>query len=171
MTFTDSGSTSLTADDLFHTQALAAGYYRGNGEELTVETGKDVNFAYNIPGESVLTDQGDGTVDLFSVLNSLKTALENNDANGISAQINPLEDGRGQIAQYTSKCGSKAVSLDIAKTNLSDLNQRIEDRRSGIEDADMALLITDFKMKEAALKASYAISGEIGNLSILDFIN
>ena len=171
LTLTDSGSTDLTAGDLFHVQALAAGYYKGNGDEMTVETGKDIDFAYNIPGESVLTDQGEGTVDVFGVLNDLKTALEGNDAQGIRDQIDNLEAARQQISQYTSKCGSKSNGLEITKSNLSLLDDKVKGLTSNIEDADLASLITEFKMKEAALKASYAISGEIGNFSILDFID
>ncbi len=170
MTFTDSGSTRLTANDLFYTHAQTAGYYRGNGEEMTVETGKDNNFAYNIPGESVLTDKGAGTVDLFTILNRLKTALENNDAEGIRAQIDDLESVRQQVSQYVSKCGSKMNGLDITRSNLSALDDKISSLNSSIEDADMAALITDFKLKETALKASYAISGEMGSFSILDYL-
>ncbi len=170
MTFTDSGSTRLTANDLFYTHAVTAGYYRGNGEGLTVETSKDINFVFNMPGESVLTDKGDGTVDLFTVLNDLKTALETNDVNGIRNQINRLENARQQVSQYTSKCGSKMNGLDISKTNLSALDEKISSLNSSIEDADMAALITDFKLKETALKASYAIAGEMGSFTILDYI-
>ncbi len=171
MSFVDGGANRLAANDIFHVDGLTAGYYRGNGEDVKVETSKGIDFAYNISGEAALTDRGAGTVDVFAALNNLKTALEANDVTGIQNQINLLEDGRKQVSQYTSECGSKMVSLDISKSNLSALDERIETLRSGIEDADMASLITDFKLKEAALKASYAISGELGNLSILDFID
>ena len=65
MTFTDSGATHLTANDIFYVDGTTAGYYNGNGSELTVETGKGIDFGYNISGEEALTNKGGGTVDVF----------------------------------------------------------------------------------------------------------
>jgi flagellar hook-associated protein 3 FlgL len=85
LTFT-AGLNDLTANDIFYVNASAPGYYNGNGEELSVEIGKDTSFDYSISGESVFTDNGGGNVDIFKVLNDLKSSLEANDPDGIAAQ-------------------------------------------------------------------------------------
>ena len=171
MTFADSGATHLSAGDIFYTQALTAGYYSGNGDALKVETGKGIQFNYNITGEESLTGQGSGVSDLFATLNNFKTALNNNDVSGIQNAINNLEKARSQISQYVSECGTRTNSLDITKTNLTSLNDQIGSLKSGIEDADMASLVTDFSMKQVALQATYSLAGQISKLSILNFIS
>jgi flagellar hook-associated protein 3 FlgL len=54
MTFT-AGAHNLTTNDLFTVHGYAAGYYRGNEDDLTVQVAKDTNFAYNINGAAAFT--------------------------------------------------------------------------------------------------------------------
>jgi flagellar hook-associated protein 3 FlgL len=169
MTFT-AGTADLTADDVFYVHATAAGYYNGNGKELSVEIGKNMNFDYSIPGESVFTDKGAGAVDIFKSLDDLKTALESNDPDGIGAQLGNLESGAEQVNKYVAKCGSRTNRLEIAGNNLADLDYTLTELISNTEDVDVSELITRFSMKEIVLKASYTMASSIGDLSIIDFI-
>ena len=169
ITFTP-GTVDLATNDVVIVNGYASGYYNGNGEELSSEVGKDVVMNYSVTGEAVFTDQGQGVVNLFQVLNDLKTALENNNAAGISDQLNPLDDAMHQINRYTAQCGTRTNSLDVSNAALSDLDLQLTSLASGIEDADITALITDFKMKEIALQATYQMAGKIGNISIIDFI-
>ena len=169
MTFVEN-TVSLTANDLFSVKGRVAGYYDGNGEDMAVEVGKNNSFNYNVSGEAAFTDKGDGTVDMFTVLNDLKTALENNDRSGIAAQINNLKNAQDQVLRYTSRSGSRMNSLEITKNNHASLTEQITVLLADAEEADMAKLITDFKMKEVALQASYTMAGQINNNSILNFL-
>jgi flagellar hook-associated protein 3 len=169
LTFT-AGTVDLATNDVFSVNGYAPGYYNGNGEDLSSEVGKNVMMNYNITGEAVFTDQGQGVVNLFKVLNDLKTALQNNDVDGISDQLNPLNEAMHQINRYTAQCGTRTNSLDVSNTALSDLDLQLTSLTSNIEDADVTALITDFKMKEIALQATYQMAGNIGNISIIDFI-
>jgi flagellar hook-associated protein 3 len=170
LTYTDSGSNSLGTGDIFYVQGTTAGYYRGNSGNLTVETSKGIDFVYNITGQAALTDRGNGTVDVLAALNNLKAALEGNNAEGIRAQIDNLDAGHAQISKCISLCGSKMSGLEITTANLSALNIKIGEMVSSVEDADMASLFMEFTMKETALKAAYALSGQMSALSILNFI-
>lgn len=169
LTFT-AGTVDVATNDVFTVNGYASGYYSGNGEELSSEVGKDVVMNYGVTGEAVFTDQGQGVVNLFQVLNDLKTALENNDAEGIRDQLNPLDDAMHQINRYTAQCGTRTNGLDVSKSALSDLDLQLTSLTSDIEDADITALITEFKMKEIALQATYQMAGKIGNISIIDFI-
>jgi flagellar hook-associated protein 3 FlgL len=169
LTFT-AGTVNPATNDVFFVNGFAPGYYNGNGEELSSEVGKDVMMNYNITGEAAFTDQGQGVVDLFKVLNDLKTALENNDADGIKNQLNPLDEAMHQINRYTAQCGTRTNSLDASNKALADLDLQLTSLTSYIEDADVEALITDYKMKSIALQATYQMAGSIGNISIIDFI-
>lgn len=170
VTFTDDGTLDLAADDIFYVNGLTAGYYRGNGEDLQVEIGKDAPIAYNVPGESVFTDKGNGTIDIFDILNDLKTALENNNIDGIQAQIERLNDAENQVSLNIAKCGTRMNRLEIAEGTFIDLDVKIADLLASTEDADIIDLSTKLAMKEMALQASYRVATSIGQSTILNFL-
>ena len=169
LTFT-AGTTDLAANDMFSVRAYAAGYYNGNGEELSNEVNNGVTSNYNITGQEAFTDQGNGTVDIFQTLNDLKTALQNNDAAGIANQLDPLSKAQDQINRYIGQCGTRTNSLTISSTTLSDMNTRITGLNSNIEDADLAKLSTDYQYKQVALEACYKMASDLTSNSILNFI-
>jgi len=169
LTFT-AGSNDLTANDIFYVNASAPGYYNGNGEELSVEIGKDTPFDYSISGESVFTDNGGGNVDIFKVLNDLKNSLEANDPDGIAAQLDNLQKASEQVNENIARCGARMNRLEIAENNMADLDFNLTKLISNTEDADISEIATELAMKEIALKASYATASKIENLTILDFL-
>jgi len=168
LTFTG-GSTDLAADDIFYVHAFTDGYYNGNGGELSVNIGEGEPFAYSISGEAAFTDKGDGNVEIFGILNELKTALETNDPDGIASCLDDLKVASDQISKNISRCGTKMNRLEIAKKSMVDMDMDLAGLISGVEDADVSEIMTRFAMKEIALKASYAAASKIGNLTILDF--
>ncbi|MDI6686833.1 MAG: flagellin, partial [Desulfobacterales bacterium] len=169
LTFT-AGSADFAADDIFYVDAFATGYYNGNGEEMSVNIGEGTSFAYSVSGEAVFTDKGEGNVEIFSILNELKTALETNNPDGIASCLDGLEDASDQISKNISVCGARMNGLEIAKKNMVDMDINLTELISGVEDADISEIITRFSMKEIALKASYSVASKIGNLTILDFL-
>ena len=164
------GTVDLAANDIFYVHAYAPGYYNGNGEELSSEVGMGVTSNYNVTGEAAFTDQGGGTVNLFKVLDDLKTALENNDADGVRNQLDSLDQASEQINRYTAQCGTRTNGLDASNTALEDMDLRITGLTSNIEDADMAALITEYQKKQLALQATYKMAGDMGSISILNFL-
>jgi flagellar hook-associated protein 3 FlgL len=160
----------LTAGDIFSVKGQVAGYYLGDGGDLSVEVGKDNSFAYNITGEEVFTDQGKGTVNMLKVLNDLKTALESNDPDTIGAQIDNLKSAQDQVIRYTAKIGSRMNSLEITSNNHESLTEQVSGLLSNVEDADMAQLMTDYQLKEVALQATYTLAGKMADDTILNFL-
>jgi flagellar hook-associated protein 3 FlgL len=170
LTFADTGSNRLATDDIFYVQAQAAGTYNGNGEAIAINIGKNTTFDYNISGESVFTDQGEGTTDLFQVLKDLKTALENNDAESIRNAITGLTSASNSVNLHVSECGTKANRLDIATSNMAALDLEVTQLLSNTEDADIAEVTMNYRQKELALQASYQIAASIGKTTILQFL-
>ena len=166
LTFT-AGTKDFAANDVVYVHAYAAGYYNGNGEELSSEVGKNVTVNYGITGEAAFTSQGQS---IFQTLIDLKTALQNNDATGIANQLDPLSKAQDQINRYIARCGTRTNSLDTSSSTLSDMDTRITGLTSNIEDADMARLITEYQSKQLALQASYKMAADLTSNSILNFI-
>ncbi|MDA3834411.1 MAG: flagellar hook-associated protein FlgL [Spirochaetales bacterium] len=172
LTFKDTGAADpeLADGDIFYVHALAAGYYNGNGEELSINIGEGTPFAYSISGEAAFTDNGEGSVDVFGTLNELKTALDNNDADGIASCLDGLKDASDQISKNISRCGARVNRLEVAKNNMADMEMDLTGLISNVEDADISEIITKLAMKEIVLRASYSVASKIGNLTLLDFL-
>jgi len=169
MTFT-AGTVQMDVDDLFHVKAVAAGYYKGNGDSQSVRIGRGETLDYSISGETAFTNRGQGGADIFRTLHDLQTALENNDVAAISAQLDSLTAAQNSILLNTSQCGTMANRIEIAKSNMDELDQRLTTSLSNTQDADVASLATQYSMKEVALKASYAMAAKIGENTILDYL-
>ena len=161
----------FAAGDVFIMRAYAAGYYQGNGEDLSVSLGKNANAVYNITGEAAFTDRGVGSVDVFQVLADLKSALDNNQPDEIAAQTDKLQAAQEQVRVAISKCGSVANRMAMAKNNLDDLDQNMATMISAIEDADIAELATQVAAKQVALQACYEVASRIQNNTILNFLD
>ncbi|OPY03911.1 MAG: Flagellar hook-associated protein 3 [Syntrophaceae bacterium PtaB.Bin038] len=171
LSFAASGpSDGFAENDLFTVNAYAPGVYSGNGEDLSVATGRGSRMVYNVTGEEAFTDRGRGGVDLFAVLESLKTALEQGDREGVIAQVDRLTAAQNTIRQYVAESGARRSSLDITRANYQVLDDKVAGLMSATEDVDLERLIVEFKMKETALQASYAMSVQIGKMSILNYL-
>lgn len=171
VTFTDDGATRLAAGDIFSIDAKSAGYYNGNNDKQSVEIAKGLTIDYGITGQEVFTALGSKSTDIFQTLNDLKTSLQSSDTDGIQAQIDKLDNALTQVNLARAKCGTISNSLEINSNNLDQLQTGITELLSSTEDADMASLITEYKMKELALQATYSMAAEIGQNSILNFID
>lgn len=171
LTFDDAGGTkAFGKNDVFYVNAVTSGYYKGNSEELSLSINRGTSFTYNLNGEDVFTAAGSSGVDIFKTLNDLKDALNNNDAQGISDQIDNLQNAQSQITLNQSLCGTKENHLDTTKSNLADLDTQLTSTLSDTQDADMASLATQLSQKQLALEASYSIAAQIGQLTILNYL-
>jgi len=109
-------------------------------------------------------------VDLFAALESLKTALEQGDRQGAIDQVGRLTAAQDSIRQYVAESGARRNSLEISRENYRVLDDKVAGLTSATEDVDLERLVVEFKMKETALQASYAMSVQIGRMSILDYL-
>jgi len=125
---------------------------------------------YNIKGSEAFTAVGSNGVDIFKTLNDLYDALNNNNVQGISSQLDRLKSAQNQVTLNQSLSGSKANYLEVAKNNLEEVDIQLESLLSQTQDADLADLSTKLAMKEIALQASYAIASKIGKTTILDIL-
>jgi len=171
LTFDDlAGTSSFGQNDVFHVQAIAGGYYRGNDDAQSLSINRGAALTYNITGAEAFTATGGGSSDVFAALNALKDALNSNDIQGISDQVENLKNAQNQITLNQSLCGAKANHVEVARSNLTELEEKMTSLLSEVQDADMIELATKLSMKELALQASYAIAAKIGDTTILNFL-
>jgi flagellar hook-associated protein 3 FlgL len=126
-----------------------------------VGSGNDVEVG--AAGDSIFA----GTI---QALLDLKTALENNQVDGIRAAIDDLGQEFNLISENISETGAKIKRMEVKVGILKDMKITGTERLSKLEDADIAEAITDLKAKELAYKAALASSAKIMRLSLVDYL-
>jgi len=171
ITFDDAaGTKTFGINDIFVVNATAEGYYQGNDDQLSLTINRGMNMTYNITGAEAFTATGGTGVDIFKTLNDLKNALDGNDVQGISGQLENLKKAQDQVVLNQSRCGTKANHIEMTKSNLDTLDEKLTSLLSEAQDADLAEFATRLSMKEIALQASYAMVAKISNTTILNFL-
>ncbi len=129
-----------------------------------------VRIQTNMPGDRVFTQTSSQTVDLFSELIQLRDALAADDASGVAATLDDLTKGMTQVSDASGQVGVNVQRLEAVRTqNTNDL-QRIEELRSGLQDADIAEVYLELQKQQNAFQASLAAGARALQMSLLDFL-
>ena len=111
-----------------------------------------------------------GAVDIFSVMTSVEEALQNNDPNAVSAQMDNIDIAANQVSKYRSIKGNLGARLETAQDHMSQIKIDMEAFRSRYEDADILDTITNLQQQEQSYQAALDVTGRVSKLSILDYL-
>jgi flagellar hook-associated protein 3 FlgL len=184
ITLDDNGTSGTTADDLtltfaagnvgkndvFYVKAYAAGYYKGDGQSLSLRIGPDNDADYSTPGEGTFVPKNGVGVDVFQVLSDLATAMQGNNTAGVNGLLDDLTEAQEQVEQGAALCATKQMRLDMAKSSLSSLDQNVTNMVADTENADVSQISMLLSMKKIALDSTYALAAKLGDNSILNFL-
>jgi flagellar hook-associated protein 3 FlgL len=129
------------------------------GKNLTVEVGRDGEETFGAAGNSV-----------FDLLIGLKNDLSNNDLSGIQHAMGKLDSEMETMRSKISNVGARILRLDTKEKILNDVVLNYTDRKSQIEDADIAEAIMDLKGRELAYQAALASSSKVMGMSLVDYL-
>ncbi|MCX7044093.1 MAG: flagellin [Candidatus Sumerlaeota bacterium] len=159
------------AGDVFNISTTLPGVYHGNSNEMQVEIEQSSRVAYSLPGDRVFQGAGlPAGVNLFTTLNNAIDALRSNDATAIDAALNQLDQASHQINNERAVIGARMNRYDSAQTRLQAQSVEMQSQRSLIQDADLVDAATEYNRQEVAYKAALSVTGQIGQLSLLDFL-
>ena len=163
-----SGTNTSTApfrfdDENSPTQAI----YLGNHTPFSIRIGKGVDVEVGRDGEDIF---GSGTTGIFKTLRDLKTALENNDVSGSQDAIGQLDMHLDTIGDVISDAGIKETQLEVKNSIIQELKLNYQERKSELEDADIAEAVMDLTAKQTAYKAALASSAKVMQLSLVDYL-
>ena len=139
------------------------GTYQGDNNPFTIKAGKDAAIEIGNDGSAVFGN-------IFTSLSDFKTALENNDVQGIQNALDNLGTDFDHISNKISDIGSKMVRMETRANILRDSKISNTERLSKIEDADITEAIINMKKKELAYQAALSSSSKVMQLSLLDYV-
>ena len=107
---------------------------------------------------------------MFSQLQALTSALENNDPKMIQGLLEKFDTTISRLVTLRTRIGSIENSIESSKNNLGSENIDHAARRSSLVDADVSELFSDINKQQAVLKTTYQASQSLMNQSLMDYL-
>lgn len=107
---------------------------------------------------------------LFSQLQALTSALENNDPKMIQGLLEKFDNTISRLVTLRTRIGSIVNSVETSKNSLTSENIDHASRRSALVDADVTELFSDINKQQAILKTTYQASQGVMNQTLMDFL-
>lgn len=111
-----------------------------------------------------------GRSNIFSLLEDLKSSLNNNDPKLIQSLLEKFDETTSRIITLRTKVGSITKSVESAKLNIESENIDNATRKSQLVDADVAKVFSDLTKQQQILKTTYQSGKSMMNQNLLDFI-
>ncbi len=171
----DISNTKLNDDYIFSgykTDTLAfnsSGTYGGDTNKHSVQVSPNSSVSIGMNGGEIFSGVGGGT-DIFSSITSLKTALNANNTANIQTAVTNLDLSFTQISNSVSDIGGKVGRIQSVDSNLEKLALRTKITISGLEDADLAKVISELQVSQVALEAALSSAGKVFNVNIFNYI-
>lgn len=164
---TSSQAYTTNADGVEGTEDDASASYLGNDGEISVLIGEGMTLGISFSGEEVFEADG---AEIFTTLEDLKAALQADDTEGISAQVEKLGNALNTINAMRAKAGAKLNRLESTTQFWSEFKATMTEVVSETEDADLADVFARLTSQETAYQASLASAARLFQQSILDYV-
>jgi flagellar hook-associated protein 3 FlgL len=150
--------------------ALVAGTwtYQGNADtvEVEVQAGRQVSVSFD--GQAIA--QGSDSADVFTGLDQLAAAIEAGDNDAIGVSLDALDRAFNRALRAQGSLGADERVAYDAGARVADLRRAAEVRRSNLEDANMAEVVTNLSQAETAYQAAISAVSRNERLTLLDFL-
>jgi len=138
--------------------------YAGSNQDRIVTVNPDLQIVSNVRGDNPAFAAA------FQSLLDFKTALETNNVQGISAAVGALTTAGEGLIDVTADIGARIDALQLTKTSHEDMKSHFQIRLGVHEGIDLAAVVTELKLSEVALQASYSQISKLQNLSLINFL-
>jgi len=106
----------------------------------------------------------------FSTVEQLLTALESGDQAAMQAALGQFAGALGDISQARAELGVSLAAIQNAGTEHDSRELAIRERQSKIEDANLAEAVSQLKVNETALEATFTARMIVGQRSLFDYL-
>ncbi|MBN1628118.1 MAG: flagellar hook-associated protein FlgL [Deltaproteobacteria bacterium] len=143
--------------------------YNGNTTDFSIKIGSGSNIAVGRVGSEIFGEGWDES-NIFKTLVDLKGYLEANDISGIQDAMGNLDGHMTKINAEISGIGGKTVRMEVKENIIADLKLTYTDRKSQIEDADLAEATIELNAMQLAYNAALTSASKVMQLSLVDYI-
>jgi flagellar hook-associated protein 3 FlgL len=150
------------------TEPFAAdGTYNGSAGEKTFMVGSNAEVDLEADGSVIFQ----GAEDIFTVLSDLETALDAADETTTKAQVQLLQNAIDDLTITQADFSAKFQRMEMAQNHWDHLKPEIQNLLSETEDADLAAEIINLQVQQASFEVSLAVSADIIQPTLMQFLN
>jgi flagellar hook-associated protein 3 FlgL len=152
------------------TQADPVSAYQGSASTREIQSANGTTFPVALTAQQIF-DSTDPTTNIFTTINNLVTAMNNNDQptleslvdglSGVSAYLNQ------QLAFYGTTQDNVQSATDYAQTQQTQLQTQI----SNLQDADSTSVILNMTQTQTQLEAAMQSKAEIPQTTLFQYIS
>jgi flagellar hook-associated protein 3 FlgL len=165
-----SGDTDQTQPYTFDaTQADPVSVYQGSTSTRTIQASNGTTFPVALSAQQIF-DSTDPTTNVFTSINSMVTALNNNDQTAISAANNALPAVSTYLNDQLAFYGTAQNAISGATTSAATLVTQLQTQVSGMQDADETQSILDLTQAQTEQQAALQSFQEIPRTSLFDYL-
>jgi flagellar hook-associated protein 3 FlgL len=128
--------------------------YKGDASVNSVAVDDGMEVAYGVPGSAAFNS-------VFSSISSLLTAMDANDIPNIKTALSQYSSALSELGQARTQIGSNLSALANVTSNLDTKETNLTQRRSKLEDADLAAAAVQLSQGQNALQAAIAVGGNV----------
>ncbi len=118
----------------------------------------------------ITLDGGAVVADLFPAMDALADAIETGDMAQVDAGLGQLQAAFDRVTAAQSRVGVTLGDLDAHRMRLDAMRRASDQRRSSLEDANLAEAISRMQQAETAYRAALGALGTSGRLSLMDYL-
>ncbi len=166
--FVFSGDSDQTAPyTLDLTTATGASTYAGSASTSEVEDPRGGTFAVSETAQQIFDAPG---ASVFAAVNSLRTALLNNDQTGIDNAVGDLQTAQQQINASLSFYGTVQNDVTAATGATQTIGLQLQTNLSDIRDADVVAVTSDLSEVQLNLQAAFDVRAKYPSTSLFNFL-
>ncbi len=140
--------------------------YNGNDEAIYHRLDRSTTVQTNVTGQDLFGDPPA----VLDVLDTLRTAIQNNDTAAIRAATDDLEALSERANSLAAAVGHRIQVAEHIQANLKEHNLVLRKETSRLVDANLVESISEFTLAEQALQVSLNSQAKIQQLSLLDYL-
>ena len=147
----------------------SSGNFNGTDDAINIQIGEGSSIAINYSGGQLLSGGTSGT-DVIGTLNSLVTALNNNDQQGVASALTGITASQQQIQAAQADVGARENLLQNTTNILSTTKDNLTQALSNTQDADYTQVLSNLSQQQTAYQATLEATAQISKLSLLDYM-
>jgi flagellar hook-associated protein 3 FlgL len=107
---------------------------------------------------------------VFANINKLQQAMLGGDQKAMTEAAEALKADYDRVVRKRGEVGAQVQDIESRQARLEDQNITAKELLSKIEDTDFTAAISEFSLLQTSLQASLQTTGQVLNLSLIDFL-
>lgn len=107
---------------------------------------------------------------IFANINKLQQAMLGGDQKAMTEAAEALKADFDRVVRKRGEVGAQVQDIESRQARLEDQNITTKELLSKIEDTDFTQAISEFSLLQTSLQASLQTTGQVLNLSLIDFL-